>query len=87
MYIEYINEEQRNGESEMNIERSIVPVELKNEMHNRDAQVAKWIFEGLKPLRAACNSSEFDFLAYLIEMTETEAHRLMTAKKRQAGNS
>jgi len=71
----------------MNIEQTISVVEKRSELHNRDAQVAKWIYEGLKPLRASCKTPDFNFLVYLIEMTEAEAHRLMTAKARQIGNS
>lgn len=70
----------------MNMEPAIHAHENRIDSASRDAEIARWIFDGLKPLRAACSSPEFDFLAYLLEMTETEAHRLMIAKKRQSGN-
>ena len=70
----------------MNMEPAIPSGELRAEAVARESDVAQWIFDGLKPLRAACASPEFDFLAYLLEMTETEAHRLMIAKRRQSTN-
>lgn len=42
-----------------------------------DAEVARLVFETLKPLRAACVEKDYAFMAYLIEMTEVEAYRLM----------
>ena len=40
-------------------------------------EVPKMIFETLKPLKAACVENDYSFMAYLIEMTEVEAYRLM----------
>lgn len=43
----------------------------------RDPDVARWIFKSLKPLRAACVENDYTFMAYLIEMSEVEAYRMM----------
>ncbi len=48
-----------------------------------NADVARWIFESLKPLRTACMENQYDFMAYLIEMTEVEAFRVMTEQQKQ----
>lgn len=40
-------------------------------------EVPKMIFESLKPLKAVCVEHDYSFMAYLIEMTEVEAYRLM----------
>lgn len=40
-------------------------------------EIPKMIFESLKPLKAACVENDYNFMAYLIEMTEAEAFRLM----------
>lgn len=40
-------------------------------------EVPRMIFESLKPLKAVCVENDYGFMAYLIEMTEVEAYRLM----------
>ena len=40
-------------------------------------EIPKMIFESLKPLKAVCVENDYSFMAYLIEMTEVEAYRLM----------
>lgn len=68
------------------METAVRIIDTNTPVTSREADTARWIFDGLKPLRAACTSPEFDFLAYLLEMSETEAHRLMIAKRNQVNN-
>ena len=49
----------------------------KSKRQDVPGEVPKMIFETLKPLKAACVENDYSFMAYLIEMTEVEAYRLM----------
>jgi hypothetical protein len=59
------------------MESNALNFEINSQSTRKNTEVAKWIFESLKPLRTACMENEYDFMAYLIEMTEVEAFRLM----------
>jgi hypothetical protein len=45
-----------------------------------DDEIPRMVFESLKPLKAVCVENDYGFMAYLIEMTEAEAYRLMRAQ-------
>jgi hypothetical protein len=63
--------------NDLTMESTAINFEFERQTTRKNTEVARWIFESLKPLRTACMENEYDFMAYLIEMTEVEAFRLM----------
>ncbi len=61
----------------MNIGRINLKLDTMTEIPNCNEVIVRNIYDGLKPLRAACTTPDTNFLAYLIEMAQSEAYRIL----------